>query len=57
MAQNTKKCGHSTFLSYQTYTQIWISIKAEKISVGGQTNRSKSRFEVEFKKSLKRLEF
>jgi cytochrome c biogenesis protein len=47
----------STFLSYQTYTKIWLLIKPEKIILGGQTTRSKSSFEIEFKKFEKIISY
>lgn len=46
----------STFLSYKTYSQIWIAIKINKIFIGGQTTRSQSNFEIEFKKFIKFIE-
>jgi cytochrome c biogenesis protein len=46
----------STFFSYKTYSQIWILIKMNTILVGGQTTRSQSFFEIEFKKFLKYIQ-
>jgi len=46
----------STFLSYKTYSQIWITLKMNAIFLGGQTSRSKSVFEIEFKKFIQLIE-
>jgi cytochrome c biogenesis protein len=40
----------STFLSYLTYSQIWISLKRDIVFFGGKTTRAKSSFEVECRK-------
>ena len=42
----------STLISYTTYSQIWILKKANNIFIGGNTNRAKFEFEVEFKKLI-----
>lgn len=46
----------STFLSYKTYSQIWIAIKINNIFIGGQTTRSQSNFEIQFKKFMQFIE-
>jgi len=43
----------STFLSYKTYSQIWLLIKRNTILIGGQTTRSQSFFEIQLKKFIK----
>lgn len=45
----------STLLSYLTFTQIWFFRKESEIFLGGQTNRSKLFFEIEFFKLLKTI--
>jgi cytochrome c biogenesis protein len=42
----------STFLSYLTYSQIWLFWKKEKIFFNSETTRAKSSFEIECKKFL-----
>jgi cytochrome c biogenesis protein len=43
----------STFISYRTYSQIWIVQKNQKLFIGGTTNRARFDFELEFFKILK----
>ena len=42
----------STLISYTTYSQIWILKKRNNIFIGGNTNRAKFEFEIEFKKLI-----
>jgi cytochrome c biogenesis protein len=37
----------STFVSYLSYSRIWITKKVENVKIGGLTNRSKLRFDYE----------
>ena len=43
----------STFISYITYSQIWIIKKNQQIFIGGNTNRALFEFELEFFKIVK----
>ena len=43
----------STLLSYLTYSQIWILQFSDKILVGGNTNRAKFEFDLEFANLIK----
>jgi cytochrome c biogenesis protein len=43
----------STLLSYLTYSQIWILQFSDQILVGGNTNRAKFEFELEFANFIK----
>jgi len=42
----------STFISYITYSQIWIIQKNQKLFIGGTTNRALFEFELEFFKFI-----
>lgn len=42
----------STLISYITYSQIWIVLHNNDIFIGGNTNRAKFDFELEFQKLL-----
>tara|TARA_B110000967_G_scaffold1698_1_gene1788 strand:+ start:20803 stop:22083 length:1281 start_codon:yes stop_codon:yes gene_type:complete len=42
----------STLISYITYSQIWILSSKGNIFIGGNTNRAKFEFELEFKKLI-----
>jgi cytochrome c biogenesis protein len=43
----------STFVSYITYSQIWIIEENQKLFIGGTTNRAQFDFELEFFKFIK----
>ena len=43
----------STFISYITYSQIWIIEKNKRIFIGGNTTRAFSEFEIEFLNIIK----
>lgn len=45
----------STFLSYLSYSRIWVIKKAETLLIGGLTNRAKINFELEFFKLFDKL--
>jgi cytochrome c biogenesis protein len=42
----------STLISYVTYSQIWVILNKNEIFIGGNTNRAKFDFELEFQKIL-----
>ena len=42
----------STLISYTTYSQLWILKKDHTLFIGGNTNRAKFDFEIEFKRLL-----
>ena len=42
----------STLISYFTYSQIWLILNNGDIFIGGNTNRAKFEFELEFKRVL-----
>jgi cytochrome c biogenesis protein len=44
----------STLISYLTYSQIWLIQDQKNLSFGGNTNRAKFEFELEFKKLMKK---
>ena len=43
----------STLISYISYSQIWVIQKNKKIFIGGNTNRARFEFELEFFKFIK----
>ena len=47
----------STFLSYITYSQIWIYQEKYKTFIGGNTNRATFEFESEFFDYIRLPEF
>ena len=44
----------SIFLSYKTYSQLWILQRNKRLFVGGTTNRAIFDFELEFFKLIKK---